>query len=441
MAMDTVSTLDNYFKEQYLEKGLQKVMPDYAPLMSSVPFVGGSEKAGSELVFPILTSREHGFTALGQSGQQNSLRSATIAQSRQARVKSFGFMGRTQIDSLSISRAVEGSQAFVDALQYKIQNLQESFAVVNEVMLSYGQEGLGVIASGAEATATYGGTAFVTGISGTKVKIAAKEFADHVWIGCEGMPVELFASNAVGAAVAFAATITNYDIENEWVELDNVGGLTDLRGYFIYRAGFKDNEGPGLLRILKQQASSTALFNVDSSNTPLWRTSQYDVNNQYLSFEMIAEGVSRAVGRGLASKLVLHVHPQVFAGLMPDFNTIKANGADFKSRMFTTAAETKELEAGMVGLKFYVGGVELDVVANPFIRKGYAMGVAADELKRAGSSDVTYDIPGEEKSRYFNRLENVAGVELRIFADQCLFSRSLNKFILFKNCLTDAPSA
>lgn len=441
MALDTISTLDNYFKEQYLKEGLQKVMPDYAPLMSSVPFVGGSEKAGSELVFPILTSREHGFTALGQTGQQNSLRSATVAQSRQARVKSFGFMGRTQIDNLSISRAVEGSQAFIDALQYKIQNLQESFAVVNEVMLSYGQEGLGVVASGTEAAGTYGGTVFSNGISGTKLKIASKQFSDHVWIGSEGMPVEIYATNAVGAAVVVAATVLNYDIENEWIEVDTLGAITDARGYFIYRAGFKDNEGPGLLRILKQTASSNSLFEVSSANTPLWRTSQYDVADQFLSFEMIAEGVSRAVGRGLASKLVLHVHPQVFAGLMPDFNTIKASGADFKSRMFTTAAETKELEAGMVGLKFYVGGVELDVVANPFVRKGYAMGVAEGELKRAGSSDITYDVPGEQTARYFHRLDNVAGLELRIFADQCLFSRSLNKFILFSNCKTDLPSA
>ena len=441
MAMDTISTLDNYFKEQYLEQGLQKVMPDYAPLMSSVPFVGGSEKAGSELVFPIITSREHGFTALGQNGQQNSLRSATVAQSRQARVKSYAFMGRTQIDNVSISRATEGSQSFIDALQYKIQNLQDSFAVVNEVMLSYGQEGLGVVASGSEAAATYGGSVFVNGISGTKIKIAGAQFADHVWIGCEGMPVELFATNVVGAAIVLSAVITNYDIENEWIELDSLGAITDARGFFIYRAGFKDNEGPGLLRILKQSASSTPLFNVDSSNTPLWRSSQYDVANQFLSFEMIAEGVSRAVGRGLADKLTLHVHPQVFAGLMPDFNTIKATGSAFKSRMFTTAAETKQLEAGMVGLKFYVGGVELDVVANPFVRKGYAMGVAANELKRAGSSDINYHIPGEDKGRYFHRLENTAALELRIFADQTLFSQSLNKFLLFSNCKTSAPSA
>jgi hypothetical protein len=442
MSLDTISTLDNYFKLQYLQEGLQKVMPEYTPLMSGISFVGASEKAGSELVFPVLTSREHGFTALGQSGSQLSLRAATVAQSRQARVKSFGFMGRTQIDQLSISRATGSAQAFIDALQYKIENLQESFAVMNEVMLAYGQEGLGVVASGTEADGTYGGTTFTNGVSGTKLKIASKEFADHVWIGSEGMPVELYASNAIGAAVALSATIVSYDIENEWVELDTIGSLGGgAEGYVMYRAGFKDNEGAGLLRILKQTASSSALFEVASSNTPLWRVSQYNCGDQYLSFEQVAEGVSRAVGRGLADKLTLHVHPQTFASLMPDFNTLKQTGADFKSRMFTSAGDVKQLEHGMVGLTFYVGSVTLEVLANPFVRKGFAFGVADGELRRAGSTDITYDLPGEEKGRYFHRLPDVAAVELRCFADQTLFSKSLNKHILFSNIKVDAPSA
>jgi hypothetical protein len=134
------------------------------------------------------------------------------------------------------------------------------------------------------------------------------------------------------------------------------------------------------------------------------------------------------------------VHPQTFASLMPDFNTLKQTGADFKSRMFTSAGDVKQLEHGMVGLTFYVGSVTLEVLANPFVRKGFAFGVADGELRRAGSTDITYDLPGEEKGRYFHRLPDVAAVELRCFADQTLFSKSLNKHILFSNIRVDAPS-
>lgn len=439
MSADTLATLDALFKEQYLEKGLQEVMPEHTPLMSGVPFVGQKEKSGRELVFPILISREHGFTALGQTGLNQSLRAATTAQIREARVVSYGYMGRTQIDTMSIARAIGDAQAFVNTVQYKVKNLQTSFAVSQEIGLLYGQDGLGTVASGSEADGTYGGVVFTNGISGNKIKIASKEFGDHIWIGSEGMPVDIYTAAGV---LVLSTVISSYDEVSEWLELESVAGLTDPQGYVIYRAGYKGNEGAGLMRIMKQTSSSTPLYSIDSATAPLWRTSQYNVADQYLSFEMLAEGVSRAVGRGLASKATLHVHPQVFASLMPDFNTIKATGADFKSRSFVSGGDVKELEHGAVALRFYVGSVTLDVLANPFVKKGYAMLVAQEELKRVGSSDVTYDIPGQsEGGKYWRTLENIAAYELRIFADQALMSTSLNQHLLFSGIKIDAPPA
>jgi hypothetical protein len=411
-------------------------MPDIVPILKTIPFVGASEKAGSELKFPILVSREHGFTALGQNGANSSLRAATVAQSRVARVLSYGFMGRTQIDNLSISRATGNEQSFIQALEYKIKNLQDSFAVQQEQMLSYGQSGLGVVT--ASASVTVGGTTFTNGISGTKIKINTSDFADSIWIGSEGMPIELYSTNSSNT-VALSTTIISYDTDNEWIEVESLGGLTNVLSYVIYRAGFKGNEGPGLLRILQQSASSANIFEVESS--PLWRVNQYSAASAYLSYEMVAEAVARAIGRGLAKKLTLHVHPIVFAGLAPDFNTVKATGADFKSRVFTSQSEVKKLEHGMIGLVFYVCGVEVEVVCNPFVRKGYGFGVADGEFMRAGSSDISYDMPGEESGKYFHRLENTAALEMRVFADQTLFSKSLNKHLLISNILVDAPSA
>ena len=190
MSLETAQTLSNYFKPQFLDKGLQKVMPDDTFLMSTIPFVGASKKAGSKIIWPILTSREHGFTPLGQLGQNSVLRQATVAQSRQAEVVPYPFMGRTQIDNVSISRATGSAQAFVDALEYKIQNLQESFAILNEQELMYGQSGLGSVASGVEADATVGGIVFTDGVNvaSKAIKIASQAFSDRVWLGSESMP-------------------------------------------------------------------------------------------------------------------------------------------------------------------------------------------------------------------------------------------------------------
>lgn len=422
------SGLDNMLKEQYLSKGLQDVRPDFTVLMSTVPFVGGSEKAGSELVWPIVTSREHGFTALGQNGAISDLRKATKARTAQAKVVSYPFMGRTQIDNVSISRAKQGPQAFVNALEYKISNLQESFVILNEQELLYGQSGLGKVAASSVA---FPNPVHVVGAPATPatpvaigdiatVRLDESEFADHIWIGCEDMELE-------SSAGKIKVRVTSYDIEARTIDIVVVeAGTTLAAGNLLHRSGFRDNVGPGLQALFSQ--TSGTLLNVNQAVNPLWRVNQA-ASTGLLSFEKVADAVAKAVGRGLAEKLTLHVHPLVFASLMPDFNTLKDSGSSYKSRIFTTSSEVKKMEHGVYGITFIVGSVEVVLVANPFIKIGHAFGVADGELMRCGSTDITYKIPGEEQEKYFHRLPDVAGLELRVFSDQALFSVTLNKHL------------
>ena len=406
------SGLDNMLKEQYLSKGLQDVRPDFTVLMSTVPFVGGSEKAGSELIWPVVTSREHGFTALGQNGAIVDLKKATKARTAQAKVVSYPFMGRTQIDNVSISRAKQGPQAFVNALEYKISNLQESFVILNEQELLYGGSGLGKISSVTASLDTVGDV-------GTIV-LDESEFADHIWIGCEDMELESSAGKA-------KVRVTGYDIEARSLSVVVVEAGTALAAAdLLHRSGFLGNVGPGLQTLFSQ--TSGTLLGIAQAANPLWKVNQA-ASVGLLSFEKVADAVAKAVGRGLAEKLTLHVHPLVFASLMPDFNTLKDTGANYKSRIFTTSSEVKKMEHGVYGITFIVGSVEVVLVANPFIKIGHAFGVADGELMRCGSTDITYKIPGEEQEKYFHRLPDIAGLELRVFSDQALFSVTLNKHL------------
>ena len=217
------------------------------------------------------------------------------------------------------------------------------------------------------------------------------------------------------------------------------GVVNVAAGDLLHRSGFLGNVGPGLQTLFSQTSGS--LMGITQDSNPLWRVNQYNCATTLaptvpvaLSFEKVAEAVAKAVGRGLAEKLTLHVHPRVFASMMPDFNTLKDTSAPtatgkFKSRIFTTSSEVKKLEHGVYGITFIVGSVEVVLVANPFIKIGHAFGVADGELMRCGSSDITYKIPGEEQEKYFHRLPDVAGLELRVFSDQALFSVTLNKHL------------
>lgn len=447
--LEKISDLDSMLKEQYLSKGLQDVRPDFTVLMSTVPFVGGSEKAGSELVWPVVTSREHGFTALGQNGSISELRKATKARTAQAKVVSYPFMGRTQIDNVSISRAKQGPQAFVNALEYKISNLQESFVILNEQELLYGEAGLGkVAASGLKlapagevnpstidnaiavlAGKTAAGSQTVVVNDWVEIKLDESEFADHVWIGCEDMELE--------AADGVKVKVEAYDIEARTLTCLVVGAGTIDAGEALHRSGFIGNVGPGLQTLFSQTGGT--LLGINQAKNPLWKVNQ-STNVGLLSFEKVADAVAKAVGRGLAEKLTLHVHPLVFATLMPDFNTLKENGSKYKSRVFTTSSEVKKMEHGVYGITFIVGSVEVVLVANPFIKIGHAFGVADGELMRCGSSDITYKIPGEETEKYFHRLDDVAGLELRVFSDQALFSVTMNKHLHMSGITIEAET-
>jgi hypothetical protein len=393
----------------------------------------------------VLTSYEHGFTAHGQAGELLALEAATVSQNRKASIKSYPHSGRTMIDYITAQRAQGDAQAFVKAISYKVENLQRSFALMHEIRLLTGEVGLSAVATATsgpaaalnEANGTFGGITFSNGISGLKLKLQNKRFADHVWIGSESMPVDIY--NTSGVKV-HTTKITSYDTESEWIEVESLGSISDARGHVIYRKGFKGNEGPGLYKIMQQTASSGELFGIDSGTTPLWRVSQYNCGNAPLSFSKVAEGVARAKGRGLAERMTLHVHPQTFANLMPDFNTLRDSGANFKSRVFSDAQGVKQLEHGTYGIKFFVDGVELTVVSNPLIEKGLALGVVESELKRAGSADITYDIPGRESGKYFKDLSDMAAMELRIFSDFALAPLSLNQHILFTNIDNGLPA-
>ena len=425
----TVGNLDQMLKEQYLSKGLQDVRPDFTVLMSTVPFVGGSEKAGSELIWPVVTSREHGFTALGQDGLNVDLNPATKAKVSRAKVVSFPFMGRTQVDNVAVSRAKQGPQAFVNALEYKISNLQESFVILNEQELLYGGSGLGKVAVSGIAP-TLPATELKTDGEVGVITLDEGEFADHIWIGSEDMELEIGANKP-------KLKVLSYDIEARTIEVEVVetGTVAVADSDLLHRSGFLGNTGPGLQTIFSQTTGT--LLGIAQAGNPLWKVSQYSTASGgvpgALSFEKVAEAVARAVGRGLAEKLTLHVHPLVFASLMPDFNTLKTGAGSFKSRIFTTSSEVKKMEHGVYGITFIVGSVEVVLVANPFIKIGHAFGVADGELMRCGSSDITYKIPGEQEEKYFHRLDNIAGLELRVFSDQALFSVSMNKHLHIKD--------
>jgi len=420
---ENLATLNALFKDQYAAK-VTDALPRYSYILSEVPFVGGAEKSGRELKQPVILSRVHGHTALGTDDGQLDLREPTTAVNDVASVKSCAYVSRQFISNTVLARATGSAQSFVEATAYVVQNLQESAAHMLEVAHLYGQAGLATISSGTYADSTVDGVVFTDGVNvASKALLISKEtLAEGVWVGAENMPIEIY----TGSTLSQACVITAVDPVNGILYVDSVAALAaDPQGFKIFRAGFKDVEVPGLETML---SNTGTLFGINSATKRLWRANQADAAGA-LTFNVVQAAVSRSIGRGLADRMDLHVNPRVFSTLVPDFNTVKDTGTAFKSRVFNSQEDVKDLAHGAEKIRFFVAGHETTLVSNPMVKAGLAMGLEDGVLVRVGSTKLTFDIPGSEQV-YFRPLEGKAASELRMFADESIFSRKMNGHLI-----------
>jgi hypothetical protein len=413
------------FKDQY-SKQVTDALPTYSYVLSNVAFVGGSEKAGRELKQPIILSRVHGFTCQGTDDVSTTLRKPTTAVNDVASVRSCAYTGRQFVTQTVLARASGGAASFVEATSYVVQNLQESFAHMIESQHLYGLDSYGLVASGSEASATVDGVTFTNGVNvaNKAVRIAVAEFAEGLWMGADGMPVDLV--NPATGAVVFSGIVASTDPIFGVLFFEDISTMpADPRGFAFYRAGYKDVEVPGIFSILKNTGT---LYGINSVTRRLWRANQFNAAGN-LNFNSLQQAVTRSMGRGLADKLALHVNPRVFGSIIPDFNTVKDTGATFKSRVFNESSEVKDLVHGAQKLKFYVAGQETEIISNPMIKAGYAIGLEESALVRVGSTTATFDLPGSE-GVYFRPLQDESAVELRIYCDEAIFSRKNNGHLI-----------
>jgi len=420
-APHTVSTLDAIFKEVYADK-LEKLIPDYEELLKSIPFVKSSQKNGGSYNQPVLLSRDHGISYLGDDSVLT-LNDAVPSIVKNAAVKGAGKVMKTQISHMSASRAKQGPRAFVDGIGFAVQSLMESFAASQEASHWYGDNGLAYF------------TAATADLSSDLVTITAEEFAPALWIGGEGMLIDIYSVTGTGLAKApnalvLQTSIDKVDMINRRLELASVGGLSDSTEYVILRRGQKTYDSKGLLQIL---ANSSSLFGIDAATYPLWQANQYSVGTAALSFAKVSNGISLAMGRGLRGPIELYVHSTVFEQMFPDFNTVKtgSSDADFPGRVFNAESDVKTLRHGVKTMEFIINGVEVMVKSSEYVKPRLGFGICTEDMSRVGSSPITAGMPGMEDERVFFELEGKAAVELRMFSDEALFCKAPSRSILF----------
>lgn len=398
---NTLSTMGGYVKKVYGED-LDNVIPASSVLYDAIPFES-AKKIGDSYNFPVLLTLENGFTVNGVSGSVVTLNDASAAVSKEASIQGVELIGRAQQGYVLSSRAVgEGPAAFGRAWGQTLLNLRMGHMKRLELMLLYGQLGLGVVES----------------ISSDNLVITDTSWSPATFIGLEGAAFDFWTTTATGATqhgVTTGANIllsVNYSTRTLAFGAGTVsGGTTVAAGDIVYfygaRAASTYNECVGIMKIAQNTGT---LFGIVGSTYGIW-TGNTSSSFGPITMGKLLDAVSACVDRGLDEKVILGVCPKAYEVLNADLSA---------QRHFDGSYSRNKLENGTQSIEYngQMGQVEVRVM--PFLRRGDFIVFPPSKMKLIGSADAGMGVPGLDGKDVFFHLPSKNAVEARSFSDLAL---------------------
>lgn len=397
---DLLSTMSGFHKKVYGDK-LDNVIPASSVIYDAVEFEE-AKKIGDSYNFPVLLTLENGFTINGTSGAVVTLNDAATAVMKEASIQGVEMIGRVQMAYLAAARATaEGPAAFGRAWGQALMNLRVSHMKRLELMLLYGQLGLGVAAS----------------VSTDAVTVSDASWSPATWVGLEGGLFQFWTGTSAsetqhGATTGSTLSTINYSTQVLTFATSGPSGGTpattsDVIYFFGARAATTFAECVGLMKIAQNSGS---LHGIDAAVYAIW------AGNLASSFGAVTMGklldaVSQAVDRGLDEKVILGVCPKTYEVLNADLSS---------NRHFDGSYSREKLENGAQSVQYngQMGQVEVRVM--PFLRRGDAIVFPPSQLKLIGSTDVGMGVPGTDGRDIFFHLPTKNAIEARSFSDLAL---------------------
>lgn len=402
-----VATLNGLYKDRYA-KQVTKLVPDHVKLYNAAKY-DNSKKVGDAYVEPVIMSLESGFTYGGEDGSLFDLEDAQEFKMKKATVKAREIVLRSAISIAALNRSASGEQSIEKAMDLMVGNMLKSMYHRLEVQMFYGQSGIGEVK-----------TDIAGGAPSEAVEIKNAEWAAGIWNGTTGAKVDIFRAGAL----VDTYEITGYSLKDRSVTLKkasgNLGAAEIAADDVIYFKGAATNtaknEFLGIHGISQAHEDSGSLFGVANATEPLFQGSIVDVGSigtpAPLSQAKIEEGISAMVEKGLMEEEVcVYVNPKHWDDLLAE--------QDAKRVLDSSYAPNKH-QSGARELEFFGQNGTIKVKASTFVKEGYAYIVCEKDLKRIGSTEVTFKRPDGEE--FFKLLEGKHGVEMRCMTDQSLFT-------------------
>lgn len=412
MATSTTD-LDGLFKTVYASE-IEKLVPEASKLIQMVPF-SADEKIGDHFEQPVILTYEHGVTYAGPDAGAFTLNDAISMKMKPAQIDAYQHLLRASMDYESAAKAASGGErAFKKATDVQVENMMESITKRVELDLLYGQIGVGVGDSSANASATT-----------TVVTMVTSSWASGIWAGMENAKVQFFKQSdgsLVSSSTDAIFTVTSVDVDNKKITftgtatgisaLDTALAAGDCDIYFngAQTSANVFNQMPGLVKII---TNTGTLFNISASTYNLWKGNSYNSSGA-LTLGKILSALALPTGRGLDEKVTVLLNDRTWANIASDQAALRKYDASYDS---------ERAKNGMRAITFYSQNGEVELQPYNCMKEGEALAIPLKQCKRIGATDITFTLPGStpENPRFFRELADSAGFEYRVYSNQAIF--------------------
>ncbi len=370
-----------------------------------------ADKLGTEFVFPVTLTMEHGRTFNGSAGAKVTLNDAISATIKQAKVPAYETILRSQVVyRLMKDAAAAGPAAFEAATRVIIENLQESAEFTREHGIWYGQLGLGVI-SGTPTNNT----------TSLDVVISLATWSAATWEAMEGAPLEAFTTTAATATqhdTDLFVSAVNLDTRTITLTATSNAFTNVADGDVLFFKGAKTttgfNEMMGVAKLMT--TTSGAVNNINPATYSRWKPNLITAMGTP-TFSQYLAGISKLTARRIRrTKVSVWFPPKAFEKVASDLMSF---------RRFDQSYSKAKTEQGTESLEFFGQTGMTDLVPNAIVRDGDSFAATDNNGYRVGSTDLTFDLgPSGTKSDIWFHLPDTNVMETRcLYIQQPFFFR------------------
>lgn len=382
---NTETTLNAFYKEVYADK-IQNLIPENIQLLKLIDFKE-TDSLGDKYIQPVMLSHEHGFS-VGTGAY--TLNNHIASVNSEAQVDGYQMLLRTAIGYDAADRMGSSKKSFVKWGDQLFMNMLNSASKRLEILQLYGRSSLGQVSS----------------ISSGVITLTTASWAPGIWAGMVGAELEAYDATSSGSQHNGTLTVSAVDLGAKTVTVTGTSSSVVANDY-LYFKGFYGAEQYGMDAIITNTGS---LYNISAATYELWKGTSVSAGSAALTMAKVLNGSSKAAERGCEEDMTLVCSPATWANLNADQSALREYDGSYG----------KDAENGFNGIKYKAANGGIKVMSSIYCKQGEAFLFPEKRFKRIGSTDLTFNRPGQQ-DKVFLELPSNAGFELRCRSSQTLF--------------------